>query len=460
MAGKYEKKRESRKGLFWILLILCLGAVFFLISGTDLLHGDDPLQPTLQPDTVPPAIETEPTETQAPPTEPPSKVSVATIGATGDILLHDAVINSGYDEETGTYNYDETFTWFKEYVSQVDYAVANLEVTLAGNEDGQVYAGYPTFNSPDEIVDALKAAGFDMLLTANNHSYDTKTVGFKRTQQVIAQRELEHIGTRQNQDEKNYVVREINGIRVGMTCYTYCTGFDSAGRPKLNGNSLPSDISPLVNYFHYKRQDDFCKKLSGELDRMKEEGAEAFVIFIHWGDEYTTTPNAYQKQIGQKLCDLGIDVIVGNHAHVVQPVELLTSRKDENHKTLCLYSTGNALSNIYGNNKHPVHTEDGMLFSFTFAKYSDGAVLIEQAEVLPTWVWRYDDEMGIRKFRIMTMDAGTDWKANMELDEALAEKCRESADRTMEIVEKGLTAANEWFAQAQEEKEIALGIRG
>lgn len=459
MAGKYEKKREGRNGWFWIFLILCLGAAVFLILGTDLIHGNDQPQPTRQPATVPPVTEAEPTETEAPPTELPSKVSVATIGATGDILLHDAVINSGYDEETGTYNYDETFTWFKEYVSQVDYAVANLEVTLAGKDNGWEYAGYPCFNSPDEIVDALKTAGFDMLLTANNHSYDTKTVGFMRTLEVIGQRGLEYVGTRQNREDKNYVVYDINGIRVGMTCYTYCNGFDSAGRPKLNGNSLPSDISPLVNYFHYKRQDDFCNKLSGELERMKEEGAEAFVIFIHWGDEYTTTPNAYQKEIGQKLCDLGIDVIVGNHAHVAQPVELLSSRKDENHKTLCIYSTGNALSNIYGNNKHPVHTEDGMLFSFTFAKYSDGSVLIEQAEVLPTWVWRYDDEMGIRKFRIMTMDAERDWKTEMELDEALAAKCQESYDRTMEIIGKGLAAANAWFAQAQEEKEIALGIR-
>ena len=464
MAGKYEKKRKGDIIIPLILLMICIGAAGLFLSRMDPLREDSDSQATELPGIAPTAeiateTECQPTETEAPPTEPPSKVSVATIGATGDILLHDTVINSGYDEETGTYNYDNMFTWFQKYVSRVDYAVANLEVTLAGNENGRKYGGYPCFNSPDEIVDALKTAGFDMLLTANNHSYDTKTAGFMRTQQVIAQRELEHIGTRQKEDEKNYIVRDINGIRVGMTCYTYCNGFSNSGKPKLNGNVLPTDVSPLVNYFHYKRQDEFCEKLSGELSQMREEGAEAFVIFIHWGDEYKTSPNAYQKEIGQKLCDLGIDVIVGNHAHVVQPVELLTSRTDENHKTLCLYSTGNAVSNIHKSNTHPVHTEDGMLFSFTFAKYTDGTVLIEHAQVLPTWVWRYNDESGVKKFRVIAMDTDADWKTEMELEESLAVKCQESLDRTMEIVGEGLDAANTWFAQAQEEKEIALGIR-
>lgn len=464
MAGKYEKKRRRSKAPFLMGLIVCFGLMVFLLLRWDVTGENPNLQiseTTLPQITEGDNYETEPvpTETEIPPTEPPSKVSVATIGATGDILLHDAVINSGYDKETGEYNYDYIFTWFKKYVSQVDYAVANLEVTLAGNENGREYAGYPCFNSPDEIVDALKTAGFDMLLTANNHSYDTKMEGFMRTQQVIEDRQLDHIGTRQKADDKNYIVREINGIHVGMICYTYCNGFTNAGNVKLNGNSLNAEASKLVNYFHYKRQDEFCQKLSNELEQMKEDGAEAVVMFIHWGDEYRTTPNAYQKEIGKKLCDLGIDVIVGNHAHVVQPVELLTSRTDETHKTLCLYSTGNAVSNFYKNSSHPVHTEDGLLFSFTFAKYSDGTVLIEGAQVLPTWVWRYRDESENRKFCVMTMDGEVDWKTEMALDESLAVKCQESFDRTMEIVDKGLSNANAWFAHQQEMKEIALGIR-
>lgn len=460
MAGKYQRKQKKKGGLIVILLLaICIGALGIGMLNKGKAPSDELMQNTAAPtqETVQ-HTEPEPTETEAPPTEPPVKVGTATIGATGDILLHDLVIKSGYDKETKSYNFDNIFKWFEKYVSEVDYAAANLEVTLCGDDNGYPYAGYPSFNSPDEIVDAAKSAGFDLLLTANNHAYDTGYTGFTRTQKTIAQRELDHIGTRLEKEEKNYIVRDINGIKVAMTCYTYCSGYNSAGNFMLNGISLSSEASALVNAFHYKHLDKFYTKLSEEMEQMKAEGAEAVVLFIHWGTEYETVPNDTQKKMAQKLCDLGIDVIVGNHAHVVQPVELLSST-DGSGKTLCLYSTGNSVSNIYKNKTFPVHVEDGMLFTFTFAKYSDGTVLVESADVLPTWVWRYDDEQGVRKFRIMTMKSGADWRTEMELTEDLMVKCRESYDRTMEIVGEGLNAANAWFAQKQEETEISLGIR-
>ena len=464
MAGKYERPRKKKRGrglvLLAVLLILGVAAAFVLrtLGGEQESPENEQTQP---PQTVAVSTEAPAAETVTEPTEPEPvvKESTATIGATGDILLHDLVIKSGYDKETDSYNYDNIFTFFSEYVSQVDYAAANLEVTLCGDDNGYAYSGYPCFNSPDEIVDAAKAAGFDLLLTANNHSYDTKFTGFTRTQQVIDARGLDHIGTRLDAEEKNYIIREINGINIAMTCYTYCSAYTSAGNFKLNGNALSSEASKLVNAFHYKDLDTFYTKLAGEMEQMKADGAEAVVMFIHWGEEYKTSPNDAQKKLAQQLCNMGIDVIVGNHAHVIQPVELLTSENDADQKTLCLYSTGNAVSNIFKSNSFPVHTEDGMLFTFTFAKYSDGTVLVESADVLPTWVWRYDDENGVRKFRIMTMEEGVDWQAKMDLTEELLTKCQESYDRTMELVGDGLETANAWFAQQQEETEAALGVR-
>lgn len=460
MAGKYERKKKKRGGAVFVALVLLCACGFgiWLLRDKLPLPGGQKDQVMQTEDT---AQQTEPVDSQPLPTQPPrpSKVATATLGATGDILLHDLVIKSGYDAETGSYNFDNIFKWFSAYVSELDYAAANLEVTLAGKDNGYPYAGYPSFNSPDEIVDALKAAGFDLLLTANNHAYDTKWAGFKRTQQVIQERELDHIGTRLSKNDKAYVVRDLNGIKVGMICYTYCSGYNTAGNFKLNGISLPEDASRLVNAFHYKDLEKFYSKLAGEIQQMNLDGAEAIVIFMHWGTEYETTPNASQEKIAQRLCDMGVDVIVGNHAHVPQPVELLTSSTFAAHKTLCLYSTGNAVSNIYGSKNFPVHTEDGMLFSFTLAKYSDGTVIVESANVMPTWVWRYDNKEGIRQFQIMTMKAGSDWKSEMDLTDELLEKCQASYDRTMEIVGEGLETANAWFAQRQEEKEIALGIR-
>ena len=177
------------------------------------------------------------------------------------------------------------------------------------------------------------------------------------------------------------------------------------------------------------------------------------MLYIHWGDEYSTTPNATQKKMAQALCDLGIDVIVGNHAHVPQPVELLTNTQDESKKTLCLYSMGNAISNIRRGPNYPPETEDGLLFSVTFAKYSDGTVLLESTDILPTWVDRYQ-ENGVSKFRILTMQKG--WEENAE--ETVKELCRESYERTMAIVGEGLETANGYYTQNQAQTERQIGV--
>lgn len=387
------------------------------------------------------------------------KQSTATIGATGDLLLHDRVIKSGYDSKTGTYNYDGIFDFFSAYVTKVDYAVANLEVTLCGEDNGYKYSGYPCFNAPDAIVDAAKKAGFDMLLTANNHSYDTRSKGFFRTQKIVKDRGLDYIGTRYTEEDKNYTVKDINGIKIGMICYTYNTGVDSEGKVSLNSIPLTAEASGLINTFSYSNLDGFYKKLDAELTAMRAEGAEATMIFIHWGDEYKLQANSTQKKMAQALCDLGIDVIVGNHAHVPQPVELLTNSADTEKKTLCLYSTGNSISNIRRGDTFPAETEDGMLFSVTFAKYSDGTVVVEGADVLPTWVNRYTQ--GSQTFyKIMTMHTSDshNWRESMGLVQDVLKLCQESYDRTMAIVGPGLEEANQYYAQKQAQVEQKLGV--
>lgn len=404
-----------------------------------------------------------PTQTPTPePTEPPVvKISTATIGATGDILMHENLYKSGYDPETKAYNYDHFFTWFSKYVSEVDYAVANLEVTLAGDDNGYDYAGYPRFNCPDAIVDSLKKAGFDMLLTANNHSFDTGTTGFMRTQEVLMDRDMAYTGTRYKEEDKNYIVQDINGIKVGMICYTFNTEIVNEEQVKLNGRLLTPEATRLTNSFNNYQLEDFYRKIDHEYADMKDDGAEAFVIFIHWGKEYVTENNSRQEQIAQKLCDLGFDVIIGNHPHVAQPVELFTSTVFEDHKTLCLYSTGNTISNIRKSSTRPVHCEDGMLFNFTFAKYSDGTVLVESADVLPIWVNRFTDtEYDRYSYNILTLDRNiNDWKTHLNLTDALLEKCEDSYERTMDIVGSGLEAANRYFSDNQKKTEILLGVK-
>ena len=457
MPGQFETHQRKKMRLMLPCILIGIGVLLWLLIGAYYMWKYFlPPEPQLQaqPSTVPSGT----VATQ--PTQPPIiKQSTATIGATGDLLLHDKVIKSGYNSETGTYNFESIFSFFAPYVSQLDYAVANLEVTLCGEDNGYKYSGYPCFNAPDAIVDAAKAAGFDMLLTANNHCFDTGTKGFFRTQQVVTDRGLDYIGTRDAVEKKNYTVKEINGIRIGMICYTYNTGFDENGKVSLNGISLTQEASALVNSFNYKNLDGFYEKLSGELAVMRADGAEAVMLYIHWGDEYQIQANSTQKKMAQELCDLGIDVIVGNHAHVPQPVELLTNTKDASKKTLCLYSTGNAISNIRVGPSYPPESEDGMLFTVTFAKYSDGTVIVESADILPTWVNRYF-ENGKTEFKILTMDplCENQWRENMGLTHDMLKVIQDSYARTMKIVGQGLETANAYYGENQKQVEKSLKI--
>lgn len=453
--------RKTRKtGQVRVVAALVMIGIAIVILGLTMVHkfaapAESPVlqTPTTIPTTAPTTVPTTvpPTIPVVPPRPPAvTKISTATIGSVGDVLFHDKVIESGYDEATGTYNYDSIFSLFSSFISRVDYAVANMEGTMCGTENGYPYGGYPCFNAPDAVADALKVAGFDMLLTANNHTFDTGTKGFFRTQQVIADRGFDYIGTRLEEESKNYIVKEINGIRIGMICYTYNTGESADGKVSLNEIPLTAQASKLVNSFSYYNLDGFYNKLDRELEQMRSDGAEAIMLYIHWGDEYHIQANSTQKKMAQALCDMGIDVIVGNHAHVVQPVELLTNTQDANKKTLCLYSMGNILSNIRQSTTKPVHVEDGMLFSVTFAKYSDGTVILESADILPTWVER-NDQTGVSQFKILPLDESMQdaWQAQHE----------NSFDRTMQIVGGGLETANQYYMQNQAETEQKIGCK-
>ncbi len=409
--------------------------------------------------TTAPSTTTPPETTQVTtiPTEPPiEKVATATISSTGDLLYHNRVIESGYIEETGEYNYDSIYSYIKSYVQKADYAVANCEGTLCGLDNGFKYSGYPGFNTPDAAIDAAKAAGFDMLLTANNHTYDTGTKGFHRTQEVIADRGLDYIGTRPNEEAKTYLVKDINGIKVGMVCYTYETEKISDSRKSLNGIPLSSKDSPLVSTFHHHHLEEFYAQLYDELQSMKAEGADITVVYIHWGTEYITKPNATQKKIAQQLCDMGVDIIVGGHPHVIQPIELLTSQADPNHATVCLYSMGNAVSNIRKSTSKPHEVEDGMLFSFTLAKYSDGSVIVEGVDILPTWVDRRENP---DSFPIIPLDTAIeDWTV-FGLNETTLPLAQKSLERSEAIYREGLDIANAYYSQIQAEHEVAIGMQ-
>lgn len=461
MAQHCPHRKGAARNPVGIIILLTLILIGLIMIALALSNRETP-QPT-EPSTQ--ATEPSTAPSSAPPpttTEPPVvKEASATLSAVGDMLMHSPVFNSGYDAATGSYNLDSIFTYFTDYIQSADYAVGNLETTLAGLDNGYSYSGYPQFNCPDAIIDSMKTAGFDMLLTANNHSYDTRGIGLRRTPQVIADRALSYLGTRTTADAPTYAVVELNGIRLGLACYTY----EDNASPDVkapNFITMSAEDAPLINTFDYTNLDLFYAELSGSMAEMEEQGADAVILFIHWGNEYQITQNATQSEMAQALCDLGVDVIIGGHPHVVQPVQLLTSSTDDSQKTVCLYSMGNAVSNQRRENMNlnTGHTEDGVLFSVTFSRYSDGTVILESADLLPTWVnLRTNPDTGRREYNILPLDDQIeDWKAQFGLTDAALAGCEASYQRTTDITGAGMAEVSSYLAQHTAEVEARLGV--
>ena len=455
-----NKPPRRHTGLIVFLVILML----LMIAGTGLMIKlclditDKRVQvkpgtsQTTLPTVSPAPTETEPPETTLP--TPEHVVSTATIVSTGDLLMHKPVIDTGY--KSGSYDFESIFRYLSEYTMDADLAVANLETTLCSTDNGYSYSGYPNFNCPDALVDGAKDAGFDILLNASNHSYDTSSVGMHRTMQVIQDKGLIPLGIVENADDKHYIVEEVNGINIGMICYTYETD-SNADRVALNGLPVKAEDAPLINCFDYNALDTFYAELRTRLEEMKADGAEATVLYLHWGTEYQLQANETQKKMAQKICDLGVDVLIGGHPHVVQPMDLISSTTDEDHKMVCLYSMGNAVSNQRQGNLSAIataHTEDGVLFSITFSKYSDGTVYLESTDLLPLWVYRRSDGTG-NEYNIMPLDMERrdEWTSWMNFQEYHATAAENSYDRTMAIVGEGLTACQEYLKGQYEARE-------
>jgi len=367
------------------------------------------------------------------------KETFATVLSTGDIMVHGTQLDGAYVKDTGDYDFSAFFKEASAYFNEVDVSVANLEVTFGGTESGK-FSGYPAFNTPDSLADVIKNSGLNLLLTSNNHSYDTGLFGLKRTAQVLKERGIEFIGTRESETDSIYVVKEVNEIKIGMANFTYETSGTQSDRKYLNGGVISQDANNLINTFSYNHIDDFYNEAQQTISDMKQKGAEFIVFYMHWGDEYKTYANTWQKTIAQKLCNFGVDIIIGSHPHVVQPVELIVSEDSQN-TTVCLYSTGNAVSNQRQElmvSCPSGHTEDGLFFNYTLKKTGDEVVL-DSIDIIPTWVNKYKGGSGYQ-YTIYPLENPETDVTKYGLDSTAAAKALKSYERTKAIVAQGLTA--------------------
>ena len=368
-------------------------------------------------------------------TTEPYVVSSAKVVNTGDILVHSTVLD-GAKTGSGEYDFSAFFGSVSSYFKESDLAVINLEVALGGT--AAKYSGYPVFNTPDSLADVMKSAGINLVLTSNNHCYDMGLSGLKRTASVLKSKNLDFIGTKEKESDPSYLVKNVNGIKIGITNFTYST-MSSSGVLSINGRNVASEGNSLINTFCYNNLNTFYSQAEQMIADMKKDGAEAIVFYMHWGNEYQLKQNTYQDTISQKLCNLGVDIIVGGHPHVIQPMKLLHSEDSQN-TSVCIYSTGNAISNQRQELMDSCpsgHTEDGVLFYYTFDKYNNGDVVLSGVDVIPTWVNKYKGGSGYQytMYPLETANSG----AALGLDATASKKAAASYERTKAILAAGLT---------------------
>jgi poly-gamma-glutamate synthesis protein (capsule biosynthesis protein) len=308
------------------------------------------------------------------------------ISAVGDIIIHSSQLDAQYDSNSKEYDFNNNFKYVSNYIKKSDLSIANLETTLAGEENG--YSGYPRFNSPDSLADALKNSGFDLISIVNNHTLDYGIQGFERTIGVLEKNKLNPLGIKREVDDKRYEIKNIKGIKVGIISYTYETP-PLEGYKTINNIKIPHEVKDLINTFNPNNLTNEIPKIQSEIQNMKKDGAELIIFVIHWGNEYNLKPNYSQKILAKALANSDVDIILGSHPHVIQPVDVVNSN-NSNHKTLVAYSMGNFLSNQRFEMTGSTYTENGVILNIEVKKnLTTKKVSIYKVTYKPTWVYKY-----------------------------------------------------------------------
>lgn len=265
----------------------------------------------------------EPPLEENPSVEEKKEDSVVSFMAVGDNLIHGAIYMNAY-AKFGYYEFNDIYSEIKYFVESKDVAYINQETILGGTELGLSH--YPQFNSPHEIGEAVVNAGFDWIASCSNHSMDKYEAGIISDLNFWDQYpDIVTTGLNRSFEEQNtnkYIER--NGVKFGVLGYTYGT----------NGIPLPEGKEYLVNLYSKERIKEDVERLKGTCD--------SILVSMHWGDEYSTVPNEEQKELAQYMADLGVDVIIGEHPHVIQPMDWVTGI--DGNQTLVIYSLGNFLS--------------------------------------------------------------------------------------------------------------------
>lgn len=295
-----------------------------------------------------------------------------TIRMVGDILLHDRVEEAACDEN-GSYDFNFIFDQTRGLISSADLAIVNQEIILGGEDLG--ISGYPSFNAPYEVGDALADTGFDVVLHATNHALDRGAKGVSNALSYWKESHPEMIiaGINESAAEQDTLrITEVNGIRIAVLNYTFST----------NGISMPSDMPWAVNMM----DED---KVVGDLQRAEQE-ADFTVVCPHWGTEYSLTVSGYQEKWADIFRENGADLVLGAHPHVIEPIEWFddeNTAENTNNKgggdMLVYYSLGNFVNWTVGEGSKVLPRMVGGMADVTISRGEDGAAAIRDFRIIP-----------------------------------------------------------------------------
>ena len=353
--------------------------------------------PTQAPERTPTPRPTATVKPTATPTPRPQKV---TVRALGEISMGTDLLKSVYDRQTSTFDFTPMFSLAGDVIGSADYTIADVEgvmgsrSTVNGTSDKMI--------TPPSLMDALKEAGVDMLMLGNDHALDDGTAGLYAEIANAQAAGLDYIGAAATPEERSKpVVVDINGIKVGFI--SYCEA--------LNIDEKAVDQNELI----------YCVNLISmssapvDIATVREAGAEVVVALMNWGLPHSTELTEGEKQVSEYLAMAGVDVILGYHPGIVQPVKWITvNNGGETHKTLCMYAPGSLLTD---------ETSDGLncgyIFQFTLNR-ENGVVTVEEPQYIPTWCMSFDGDNGLKQYRAVAIGQwGEDALTSGELPEGM-----------------------------------------
>lgn len=334
-----------------------------------------------------------------------------TISVVGDLMCHSPQFEYAKVGKD-SFDFNPVYRNVKEHLETSDFTFGNLETVTAGMQNGG-YTGYPFFNTPVEYLDALKSVGFDLLATANNHSLDRSEKGVLKTIEELNKRRIHYTGTYTSQKDRDSIrIFDINGFRIAFLAYSYGT----------NGVPIPKGKDYLINLIEFNL-------IEQDIRSARNKNAEIVLVHFHFGEEYKREPVTFQQEVVNKTIQLGADIIIGGHPHVIQPLDFYKTNNANLDTGIVAYSMGNFFSN-----QRDRYKDAGLILSMKLKKdFANNNINLSEVNYLPTWVFKGNTTNG-REYVIIPSIPVND--STIVLTETESKKMNQAFNDTRFIVNK------------------------